>query len=361
VHPQDRLAAFHVGPVDRDLPVEAPGPQQRRVKDVGPVGGRDQDDAALGVEAVHLNEQLVQRLLALVVATAEAGAAVAADRVDLVDEHDGRRVRLGLLEEITYAGGTDTDEHLDEVRPGDRVERHPRLTRDGPGQQRLAGAGRTVQQHALGDLRPERLVLRRRLQEVLDLVQLLDRLVGARHVRERRLRRVLGDQLGLGLAEVEHPGAAALHLRHEQQQKDDEHTDREQVDQQPYDDTVLGDLGVPGVDLLLGLERLQLAVEVADGVGRKLRLHLVGAVNALLEVEVERLLLVLQQDLLDVARLEQRDGLGGVDLLVAGATGEQGAGRDRTKDHNDEPDHWPAEETGPFHIVVGRGAAPGTS
>src|ERR1041385_6040647 len=63
VHPQDRLAALHVRSVDGDLPVEAARAQQSGVEDVRPVGRGDQDHAALGVEAVHLHEQLVERLL----------------------------------------------------------------------------------------------------------------------------------------------------------------------------------------------------------------------------------------------------------------------------------------------------------
>ena len=55
------------------------------------------------LEAVHLDEQLVERLLALVVAPTQAGAAMAADRVDLVHEDDARRRLLGLLEEIAHA------------------------------------------------------------------------------------------------------------------------------------------------------------------------------------------------------------------------------------------------------------------
>ena len=159
-----------VGPVDDDLAVEAARAQQRRVEDVGPVGGGDHDDAALDVEAVHLDEHLVERLLALVVAAAQAGAAVAADGVDLVDEDDRRGVLLGLLEQVAHAAGADADEHLDEVRAGDREERHAGLAGDGAGQQRLAGAGRAEQQHALGDLRADGLELGRVLQEVLDLV-----------------------------------------------------------------------------------------------------------------------------------------------------------------------------------------------
>src|SRR5213594_286985 len=49
-------------PRDDDLAVEAPGAQQGRIQHVGPVGGRDENDALVGLEAVHLDQQLVQRL-----------------------------------------------------------------------------------------------------------------------------------------------------------------------------------------------------------------------------------------------------------------------------------------------------------
>src|SRR5262249_17553548 len=80
------------------------GAQQRRVEDVGPVGRRDDDDAALDVEPVQLDKQLVKRLLTLVVPAAEPGATVPADRVDLVHEHDRGSVRLGLLEQVPHPG-----------------------------------------------------------------------------------------------------------------------------------------------------------------------------------------------------------------------------------------------------------------
>ena len=176
---EDLVAAGQVGGVDPDLAVEAARAQQRGVEHVGTVGGRDQDDAAADVEAVHLDQQLVEGLLALVVAAAHAGAAVAADGVDLVDEDDRRGVLLGLLEQVADPAGADADEHLDEVGAGDRVERHARLAGDRAGEQRLAGAGRAVEQHALGDLGADGLELRGLLEELLDLAELLDRLVAA--------------------------------------------------------------------------------------------------------------------------------------------------------------------------------------
>src|SRR5439155_24917396 len=109
-------------------------------------------------------------LLALVVAAAHAGAAVAADGVDLVHEDDAGRVLLGLLEQVADAARADADEHLDEIRAGDREERHARLAGDGPGQEGLAGARRAEEEDALGDARAQRLELLGVLEELLDLL-----------------------------------------------------------------------------------------------------------------------------------------------------------------------------------------------
>src|SRR5690349_20210991 len=97
---EDRDATLHVRPVEDDLAIEPARAQERRVEDVGSVGGRDHDHVGVRVEAVHLDEDLVEGLLALVVAATEAGAALAADGVDLVDEDDARRIALSLIEQI---------------------------------------------------------------------------------------------------------------------------------------------------------------------------------------------------------------------------------------------------------------------
>ena len=214
VHLEDLAATEAVGPVDDDLPVEAARAQQRRVEDVGAVRGGDEDDVVLHLEPVHLDEELVQRLLALVVAAADAGAAMAADRVDLVHEDDARRRLLRLLEQVAHAGRADADEHLDEVGAGDGEERHARLAGDRAREQRLAGAGRPVQQHALGDARAERLELLRVLEELLDLLQLLDGLVHAGDVLEADLRRVRRHPLRARLAEAHHLRTTTLHPVH---------------------------------------------------------------------------------------------------------------------------------------------------
>ena len=103
VDAEDGLAATAVGRVHVDDAVEAAGPGEGGVEDVGAVGGGDDDDALGAGEAVHLGEDLVERLLAFVVpAHAGAGAAGAPDGVDLVDEDDGGCDLAGLREQFAY-------------------------------------------------------------------------------------------------------------------------------------------------------------------------------------------------------------------------------------------------------------------
>ena len=62
---------------------------------------------------------------------------------------------LGLLEQIAHARGAHADEHLDEIGAGEAEERDLRFAGDRSGEQRLAGARRADQQHALGNLSSE--------------------------------------------------------------------------------------------------------------------------------------------------------------------------------------------------------------
>ena len=91
VDAKDRLAAPEVRVAHGDLAIEPAGAEQRRIEDVLAVGRGDDDDALVTLEAVHLDEQLVERLLALFVAERVAAAA-AADGVELVDEDDAGAV-----------------------------------------------------------------------------------------------------------------------------------------------------------------------------------------------------------------------------------------------------------------------------
>ena len=98
VHFQDRLASLHIWTIHDHLAVETARAQQRRVQNVWPVGRRNNDDIRIGVEAIHLDQQLVERLLPFVVTAAQACAAMTADRVNFINENDAGAVALRLFE-----------------------------------------------------------------------------------------------------------------------------------------------------------------------------------------------------------------------------------------------------------------------
>ena len=145
-------------------------------------------------------------------------AAGLAQGVQLVDEDDAGGLGLGLLEHVADARCADADEHLDEVGAREAEERHARLAGDRLGQQRLAGARRADQQHALGNAAAEDLVLFGRAEELDDLAQLFDRLVDAGHVVERDADVFLGVHLAAAAAEGHRragPAQAAHHVEEE--------------------------------------------------------------------------------------------------------------------------------------------------
>ena len=166
---------------------------------------------------------------------ADSGAAMAADRVELVDEDDAGRRLLGLLEQVAHTAGADADEHLDEVGAGDREERDPGLAGDRAGEQRLAGAGRPVEQHALGDARAERLEAPRVGQELLDLLQLLDRLVHAGHVLEADLGQIRRQPVRLVLTEAHHLAEAARAAAHPSHHEDPDRREQQNGQQRDED------------------------------------------------------------------------------------------------------------------------------
>ncbi len=70
MHPEDGLTFPDVRASHGHLTVETTRAQQRRVKDVGAVRGRHDDDSLVAFEAVHFYEQLIECLLAFVMSPA---------------------------------------------------------------------------------------------------------------------------------------------------------------------------------------------------------------------------------------------------------------------------------------------------
>ena len=122
-----------------------------------------------------------------------------ADRVELVDEDDRRGVLARLLEQAPDPGRAEAGEHLDERGRRLAEELRAGLVRDRLREQRLAGAGRAVEQDPLRHLGAELLEALRVGEEVDDLAQLVLGLVDAGDVvpGDRALR-ARADLLRLG-------------------------------------------------------------------------------------------------------------------------------------------------------------------
>ncbi len=239
VDAEDLFAAAHVGQADHYAAVETAGAQQRGIEHVGAVGGRDEDDAVVGFEAVHLDEQLIQGLLALIVSAAEASTAMAADRVDFVDEDDAGSVLLALLEEVADAACADADKHLNKVGTGDGEERHIGFAGHGTRQQGLAGSRRSDEQHALGNAAAQLLELLRLAQVFDDLLQLFLGLIDAGHILEGDLLLLHREQARTALAERQRLVAARLHLAQHEEPDRAEKNERADVEQQGQQNVVL--------------------------------------------------------------------------------------------------------------------------
>src|SRR5437867_2748417 len=115
---------------------------------------------------------------------AQARSAMAADRVDLIDEDDAGRVLLSLFKQIPHAARAHADEHFDEVRAGNREERNTGLPGDGARQQGLARSRGADQQDALRNASAQLLEFGRLAQELDDLLQFLLGLLHAGDILE---------------------------------------------------------------------------------------------------------------------------------------------------------------------------------
>ena len=229
---EDFFAATDVGTIDDDATIEAAGAEKSGVENVGAVGRGDEDDTVVGLEAVHLDEELVEGLLALVVSAAEACATVTTDCVDFVDEDDAGGVLLALLEEVADAGCADADEHFDEVRTGDGEEGNVGFARYCAGEEGLACSRRSDEEDALGDAAAEALELLSFAEELDDLLELFLGFVDASDILEGDLLLLHGEQAGARLTKAHGLVAAGLHLAQEEEPETKEESERRELDEE---------------------------------------------------------------------------------------------------------------------------------
>jgi len=98
MHLQNTLAPFDVRTRNNHTAIEPTRAQQSGIQNIGPIGGSNQNHAFIGFKPVHFHQQLVERLLALIVPAAKTGAAMSAHGIDLIDKDDAWSILFSLNE-----------------------------------------------------------------------------------------------------------------------------------------------------------------------------------------------------------------------------------------------------------------------
>ncbi len=218
MHLQYRLTVTAVRQPDVHPTVKPAGTQQGRIQHIGTVGGRQHNDILPLFKAIHLHQNLVECLLALVMPAAHAGTAAAPHGVNLVNKDNARGVFLSLGEQIAHPASANTDKHLHELRAGNAEERRVGFPGHRPREHRLTGSRRADQQHSFGDAGVQRLELFRKFQEFHDFFQILLSLVRTSDVFENDFLFLVAVQPGLAFPEAQRLIALPLSATHHKEQ-----------------------------------------------------------------------------------------------------------------------------------------------
>lgn len=209
---EDVLAAGQVGQLNGDAAVKTTGAQQSGIEAVRTVGGSEDDDTLVVVEAIHLGQQLVERLLTLVVAAKAATVTLFADGINLIDKYDTGGLFLSLLKQVAHLGGATADEHLDELRARNAKERYARLAGNSLGKQGLTSARRAHEKSTARQLGADFLIALRLLQKVDDLLQGFLGLFLTSNILKGHANILGGDNARTGLTQTAAAKAAATKI-----------------------------------------------------------------------------------------------------------------------------------------------------
>src|SRR5262249_46043323 len=154
-------------------------------------------------KAIHLDQQLIESLLTLIVHGADMNTPLPPNGVQLINENYARGFVLGLLEKITHARRADTNEHFNEIAATQRIERNMRLACDCLGEQRLARARGPNQQHTLRNVGSDRFITLRMFQKINHLLKLVLGFFAPGYVAESHARFFFCNQSSLAFAKTQ--------------------------------------------------------------------------------------------------------------------------------------------------------------
>ena len=121
---QDSLTALKIRQLNRNTAVKTSRTQQRLIQRFRTVGSCQNNYTLAAVKTVHLTQQLIQSLLAFIIAAELTVITAFADGIDFIDKYYARCLFLRLLEQIAHTGSAHADEHFYKFTAADAEERH---------------------------------------------------------------------------------------------------------------------------------------------------------------------------------------------------------------------------------------------
>ena len=209
---QDSLTALKIRQLNRNTAIKTSRTQQRLVQRFRTVGSCQNNYTLAAVKAVHFAQQLIQSLLAFIIAAELAVITAFADGIDFIDKYYARCLFLRLLKQIAHAGSAHADEHFYKFTAADAEERHLGFACYRTRQQGFTCTRRAYQQCTLRHISTDILVLAGIMQKIHQLHQCFLSLVLTCYIGKAFA--CLRFHIDLGIALAEAHGVAAHALAH---------------------------------------------------------------------------------------------------------------------------------------------------
>ena len=115
MHFEYLFSPANIRQANNNLTVKPSWSQQCWIKHIGTVSCGNNNNAVVGFKTVHLYQQLVECLFALVVATTKTGTTMPPHGINLIDKDDARRLFFRLLKHVAHTRGANTNKHFYKV------------------------------------------------------------------------------------------------------------------------------------------------------------------------------------------------------------------------------------------------------
>ena len=211
---KDRLTSCQIRQFYGNTSVKSSGTKKCRIKGLRPVGSCQNDNTLRTVKAIHLRQELVQRLLSFIISSHPAGITLFTDGINLVNKYDAGCFFICLLKQISYLCCTHAHKHLYKFRAGNREERNIGFPCHCFCKQCLTGSGRANQQCPFWHGCTDFLILLRIMEKIYDLLQDFLCLILSCHITKINPCRGFHIYFGIALSKL-HGRHSASHFFHD--------------------------------------------------------------------------------------------------------------------------------------------------